>query len=274
MSAQDLIGKQLDFGPADVSRDSILAFGKGISDDRPESTNPDDPDFRAHPMYCATAVIPGTGMVVFQPGLGVNVNRIVHGGIEINFHTPIRPGDQLSAVSSLDSVDDKGSGQLVNIVYLVTNQDGDKICDGITRYFSRAKGGEPGGGSAGRPAEPGAPDFTTTVQTGKDQSVLYAEGSGDRFPIHTDDNFAKSVGLPGMIMHGMCTLAMSASAVVVDQADGNMDKLRSLSCRFSHIVLPGDTLTIKGWRDGSKIRFETVDQDGNTSISDGQMTLG
>jgi acyl dehydratase len=74
-----------------------------------------------------------------------------------------------------------------------------------------------------------------------EQIAAYAEASGDHNPIHLDGAFARSVGLPGVIAHGM--LQMGIMGVVAAEAAGGPDKLRRLSCRFAGMVAPGDTVT-------------------------------
>ena len=74
-----------------------------------------------------------------------------------------------------------------------------------------------------------------------DQIAAYAEASGDRNPIHLDREFAKSVGLPGVIAHGM--LQMGLMATVAAAAAGGPEHLRRLYCRFAGMVEPGDTVT-------------------------------
>jgi acyl dehydratase len=75
----------------------------------------------------------------------------------------------------------------------------------------------------------------------KEQIAAYAEASGDRNPIHLDDDFARSVGLPGVIAHGM--LQMGIAGTVAAQAAGGGARLRRLRCRFAGMVVPGDTVT-------------------------------
>jgi acyl dehydratase len=75
----------------------------------------------------------------------------------------------------------------------------------------------------------------------REQIAAYAEASGDHNPIHLDDEFARSVGLPGLIAHGM--LQMGLLAVVAAEAAGGPSSLRSMSCRFAGMVEPGDTVT-------------------------------
>jgi acyl dehydratase len=75
----------------------------------------------------------------------------------------------------------------------------------------------------------------------KEQIAAYAKASGDVNPIHLDDDFARTVGLPGVIAHGM--LQMGLMATVAAQAAGGPDRLRRLYCRFAGMVVPGDTVT-------------------------------
>lgn len=74
----------------------------------------------------------------------------------------------------------------------------------------------------------------------REQIAAYAKASGDLNPIHLDDGFARSVGLPGVIAHGL--LQMGILAVVAEAAaDGH--PLHRLRCRFAGMVVPGDTVT-------------------------------
>jgi len=68
--------------------------------------------------------------------------------------------------------------------------------------------------------------------------VRYAGASGDFNPIHWSDRVATSVGLPGVIAHGMLTLALVAQAVT-EWADGG--DVVDLGCKFTKpVVVPDD----------------------------------
>jgi acyl dehydratase len=77
-----------------------------------------------------------------------------------------------------------------------------------------------------------------------EQIRQYAEASGDRNPIHLDESFARSAGLPGVIAHGMLTMAF-ANQVVTDWL-GDRALLKRLQGRFAGMVLPGDDVTCSG----------------------------
>jgi len=77
----------------------------------------------------------------------------------------------------------------------------------------------------------------------KVQLVKYAGASGDYNLIHTDDETARSVGLDGVIAHGM--LSMGFLGQYLTQLAGP-ENIRRLKVRFRKMVRPGDTLTCKG----------------------------
>jgi acyl dehydratase len=69
--------------------------------------------------------------------------------------------------------------------------------------------------------------------------VRYAGASGDFNPIHWSDRVASSVGLPGVIAHGMYTLALAARAL--DTWAGATGRVRELGCKFTKaVVVPDD----------------------------------
>jgi acyl dehydratase len=75
-------------------------------------------------------------------------------------------------------------------------------------------------------------------------TVRYAGASGDFNPIHIDEAFAKQVGLPGRILHGLWTMAQVARAQT--DAAGGPDKLRSLSVQFRGMGVLGEEITVSG----------------------------
>jgi len=77
-----------------------------------------------------------------------------------------------------------------------------------------------------------------------EQIRQYAEASGDRNPIHLDETFARSAGLPGVIAHGMLTMAF-ANQMVTDWL-GDRSLLKRLQGRFAGMVVPGDDVTCSG----------------------------
>jgi acyl dehydratase len=93
----------------------------------------------------------------------------------------------------------------------------------------------------------------------------YAGASGDFNPIHLDDEFARSVGLPGRILHGLWTMAQCARA----QGDGL--NLRSLSVQFRGVGVPEEEITITSDGTGS-VRIE-AEQAGRKIVKRGEAVI-
>ena len=107
---------------------------------------------------------------------------------------------------------------------------------------------------------------TRAVTFTKEQIAAYAEASGDHNPIHLDDDFARSVGLPGVIAHGM--LQMGLMGTVAAEAAGGPDKLRRLYCRFAGMVVPGDMVTFTAEPAGpGKLNLRAVNQQGEPVLT-------
>ena len=75
-------------------------------------------------------------------------------------------------------------------------------------------------------------------------TVRYAGASGDFNPIHIDEGFAKQVGLPGRILHGLWTMAQVARAMT--DAAGGPEKLRRLSVQFRGMGQLGEEIVVAG----------------------------
>lgn len=83
--------------------------------------------------------------------------------------------------------------------------------------------------------------FTHVRECDRYRPVYYAAASGDFNPIHLDPEVAQLAGLPGPILHGLCTLAWVAEAVAVFVGDPG--KVRKVRARFSKPVQVEDTVT-------------------------------
>ena len=103
----------------------------------------------------------------------------------------------------------------------------------------------------------------------------YAGASGDFNPIHIDDEFAQSVGLPGRILHGLWMMSQVARSV--SAAGDGPDALRSLSIQFRGMGFPEHELsvsaTVKEVSDGVATVEAEAFQDGRRIIRKGQATL-
>jgi acyl dehydratase len=86
--------------------------------------------------------------------------------------------------------------------------------------------------------------FELTVTPDRYLTVRYAGASGDFNPIHIDEEFARQVGLPGRILHGLWTMAQVARAHT--EAFGGPEALARLSVQFRGLGRLEEEITVQG----------------------------
>ena len=123
--------------------------------------------------------------------------------------------------------------------------------------------------------EPGDELRTLKVTPDKYLTVRYAGASGDYNPIHIDEEFAKQVGLPGRILHGLWTMAQVARAQT--EAAGGPHALKRLSVQFRGMGLPEQEVTVttrvKDVQDGVATVETVAEQGGNQIIRNAEAEL-
>ena len=116
---------------------------------------------------------------------------------------------------------------------------------------------------------------SVTVTPDRYLTYRYAGASGDFNPIHLDDEFARSVELPGRILHGLWTMAQVARAQT--DAVGDPLALRSLSVQFRGMGVPEQDIEItsklKSHEDGEAVFDCEAVQDGNKLVRRGRAVL-
>jgi len=106
-------------------------------------------------------------------------------------------------------------------------------------------------------------------------TVRYAGASGDYNPIHIDEEFARAVGLPGRILHGLWTMAQVARAQT--EAAGGPEHLQRLSVQFRGMGVPEQEVVVTGTvreRDDGRALVDTVaEQSGKQIIRNAEAEL-
>ena len=218
----------------------------------------------APPIFAVVFELPLLERIFFDEGLhggkdqmSQNLLMLVHGEQDMRFYEPIKPGDIITSRAKIKSIEDKGSGEVFVVNVASDNQKGEKVVESDWGIFVR------GIGSGARKekstqtqeqtdANPIPIAFRTVIRVPKDITSQYAEASGDRNPIHIDEKVAKAAGLGGIIVHGLCTMAMTMKAIVEGYLDGEPTKIKRLGVRFAHPVYPGDTLIVEGGKTGKQ----------------------
>jgi acyl dehydratase len=92
--------------------------------------------------------------------------------------------------------------------------------------------------------EVGQEVFSASKAVKREDVKAYADASGDQNPLHQDDNFARSVGFPGIIAHGMFSMAHLTKSVT--DWLGDAGALKRIKVQFRAPVFMDETLVAKG----------------------------
>ncbi|MCV7384164.1 MaoC/PaaZ C-terminal domain-containing protein [Mycolicibacter longobardus] len=185
------------------------------------------------------------------------IPRVVHGEQDFRFHRPIHPGDKLVSRGKMIGYEGLEKGTRAAIYLECRTQDGELVNEQYVTCFFRGhnaskKIGELSPEHKFDPTlQDGAPIAKVVQHVDADQTFRYAPASGDPMPIHLDEEVAKSAGLPGIIAHGLCTMAFTSWAVLTEVGGSDVSRLKRFAVRFSKMVLPGDDLETRIWRTGS-----------------------
>jgi acyl dehydratase len=270
----DLIGKDYGTKTFEVTADAIEKYARATNDLNERYLGDDVVSSPIFPIVPAFDAFMAAGM---DPELQADVLRLVHGSEQHVLLKPIKPGDVLTVNTVLESVEQKDTGETFTLKATETNQDGDVVAELRGTMFIRGSGS---GSKSSTPGEQPQRDIVheETTKVDEDQTHRYAEASGDHNPIHLDENVARMAGLPGIINHGMCTMAIATKAAVDGLAGGDPTRVKEVSVRFSKPVFPGQELTTRFWKesdDGESATygFETYNPDGDAVIKNGSAKI-
>ncbi len=272
-----LFGKTYDPETFEVTAEAIEKYARATNDLNERYLAGEDSV--ASPIFPIVPAFQFLMQAAMDSELQADLMRLVHGEEEHILHHPIKPGDSLTVHPVIESIEQKDTGETFTVKIDVTNQQGTKVAEVRATSFIRGSGtGAKKPAAAGPATAEHSAVFQDSVKVDEDQTFRYAEASGDQNPIHQDEAFAKMAGLPGIILHGMCTMAMATKGAVDGLAGGDPTRVKRVAVRFSKPVLPGQELTTKFWEVSSKddvktYGFETYNPDGEAVIKNGQVDI-
>ncbi len=233
----------------EVERERIAAYAAATNDSIAAHAAGDI----APPVFAIVPAFQAAGMASMQVIPGELLGAILHGEQDFHFARPIEPGMKLSTVATPIGMRQRSSGVTV-ITKAETREDGGELVveQFMTTFVRGAEGVQDIGDEA-----PGhrfdealrerEPDAEVSQTYDADQTFRYAEASGDPMQIHLDDEFAKSVGLPGIIIHGLCTMAFTSVAAIESFAADDPVAAQASRGALRRIALPEQTITTRIW---------------------------
>lgn len=270
-----LAGKTYPGATYRVTAEAIHRYAAATNDSGPAVTSPDPV---APPAFPCVLGIKQLNQVMYDPDLNVDMSMLVHARQEHILHLPIKAGDVMQVTTVLEAVDLADTGHTFTVAIALTNQDARVAAEARSKMFIRRTVTVK---APPAPVESGEPLFEAHEEVAEDQPARYAEASGDHNPIHLDPAAAKSAGFPGVVLHGMCTMAFAAKALVENLAGGDPARIRRIRVEFARPVFPGQTLVTRAWPlngddapgDLDAYGFETVNSRGSAVLKGGRVDV-
>lgn len=267
----DAIGTTGDPVEFEVTQERLAAYAAATNDSIPGHASGE----LAPPVFAIVPAFQAAGMATMQVVPGELLGAILHGEQDFHYHRPIEPGMTLSTTATPIGMRQRSSGVTV-VTRAETREAGGDLC--VEQYMTTFVRGAQGATDVGEEAPPHRfdeslrardPDAEVAQTFDADQTFRYAEASGDPMQIHLDEEFAKSVGLPGIIIHGLCTMAFTSVAAIEHACPDDPTRLKRLAVRFAAIALPEQTITTRIWDTDGGYAYETTSDAGAVVIKDG-----
>lgn len=204
-----------------------------------------------------------------------------HGEHDFHFHRPIRPDMRLLSSATLHGVQPTPAGAAV-IIRTATQTDRHELVN--EQYFTAlVSGGQASAAGAAAPdhripddVTAGAPVAEASYPMDADQTRRYADAARDYSAYTMNLAAAQALGLEGVLVHGMLTMAFAGRAVIDKLCQADPARLLRLACRFSRPVylVPGQAITTSLWSLGKRHGREIYGYESRNSAGETVMRHG
>jgi acyl dehydratase len=283
--------KNWDFGEigyAYTERDTMLyALGAGFGFD------PLDAGQLRFAYEKGLQAVPTMAAVMGSPGTwyrneksGIDWVRMLQGEQELRLLRPLAPSGTMIGRNRVVGLHDRGPGRGAFMELerdIVDAGSGEVVARGRRVEVLRGDGGfsQRSGETDERPMtlapippNLGSPAIELDLPTVPQAALIYRL-SGDYNPLHVDPEVAKAGGFERPILHGLCSFAVAAHAVLRGCCGYDASRLRRLGVRFALPVFPGETLRFWIWAGGQhEIRFRASVAGRGTVLDHGLAEIG
>jgi len=247
----DVVGKKLKEYTTEITQRQINNYAAAVGDTNPFYLDDERKEGLIAPPTMASAV---TWPIIQNLGDYVDLGyppealfQLVHYSEQLTIHRPIRVDDKLSITGEVAAVLPRKSGTHVVFKLPALDKTGAPVfteyIGGLLRGVECPDGGR---GEENIPALPempkeaklSAPAWEVSLPVTRQDCYIY-EGCADvPFPIHTSPAFARGIGLPGIIYHGMATLALAVRELTNRELSADPSSISALCCYFRGMVVP------------------------------------
>ena len=126
-----------------VTREKIREFAEAVGDPNPAYRDPEaaralgHPDVVAPPTFPVVVTQRAQARVMFDPELGLDYSRVVHGDQSFAYTRPVVAGDRLVAVATVDAIRSAAGNDLLSLRAEVTTADGEHVCTARSTVVAR-----------------------------------------------------------------------------------------------------------------------------------------
>lgn len=268
------IGKEVDGAPFRIDAARAGAYAQAIGDP--------DAEHRAGriatPMFAVVPIIDPMVRAMRQ----VTDAFALHGEHDIRIHAPIRAGMTVNVRASTVGIWPKPAG-VVLVIRIDSRTDDGALLNRQHFVNLVPKATIPSGVGEPPPEHRMPQDLSSTPPVAEPRFSLepslgrrYAEASGDMSPYTFDADAAHAVGLPGVIVGGICTMSFASRSIVEGPCRGDAGRMNRLALRFSRLLMlhSGQSIAVPIW-EGTAVQgrrvvhFEVRDKGGETVATHG-----
>jgi len=255
-----IVGREAGPDPQHIDKRWLMAYNAALGEvsDQP------------HPLFPVCYEWPTTQALRKSTGLQEINARLVHAQHDLTLHRPLRE-EKLQVRGRVVACLQRKPGTLVVFRFDAQDEKGEAVS--TSRYGMLYRGVMLEGGDRTTaevndpPGDEQALKQIGEIRVAATAGHVYTECARIWNPIHTDPEYARAAGLPGIILHGTATLALSVSKVL----ENLKIEVRRVRCRFAGMVLMPGTLTVHASRAGDEILFEARDAQGRAVIERGRI---
>lgn len=244
----DIVGREARAEMVHLDKRWIMAYNAALGE---VSAEP-------HPLFPVCYEWDATRALRESTGLQALNANLVHAQHELVIHRAPRVDERVSIVARVVSANERKPGAFVTIRLAARGVDGALVS--TSHYGMLYRGVALEGNSRAIEGLEDPPKHASPLRKIGDVPIaataahVYTECARIWNPIHTDPEYARAAGLPGIILHGTATLALSLTALQKDFGKTTVTRVR---CRFAGMVLMPTTLSVYAAAEDTWIAFET-----------------
>ena len=266
-------------GPLEQAIDArwVMAYSAGLgeTDARYYDTTAAEGPW-VHPLFPVCYEWPVSRSLRSLSPLEAHQARLVHAQHDLVLHRPLRAGETLTTSARIALAVQRSPGAFVVFRFEARDAHGKAVTtsDFGVLYRDVALDGPPRSVATVEDPPPQSRPLAKVAEIAVTATAahVYTECARIWNPIHTDLAYARAAGLPGIILHGTATLALTVSELLAHYGI-EPRAVRRVRCRFSGMVLMPATLAVHAAREDATLAVETRDERGVPVITRGEVLL-